>query len=241
MVKTITSKSAIDRIFNESAVKENDTPKNYADFFLTKLFKKKIKFPFLEYATIKISELIPDKSQIDFLNEITAHKALGGNVVAGKMLQLRMEKYFKPSFEKAVEYIIAGNEWYVCDIIGERVMGHGLLFFPEQTIPVLKKYAKDENSWTVRTIGVATHYATKKGLKKIHVEEMFRLLLSLSASTDFHVKTGTGWGAKTCVKFYPDLADKYEKEIMDEKTGQWFRTKISIGLGRAFKYAGKFD
>ncbi|EMO42198.1 hypothetical protein LEP1GSC186_0444 [Leptospira noguchii serovar Autumnalis str. ZUN142] len=39
---------------------------------------------------------------------------------------------------------------YVCDIIGERIMGYFLLKEPERTFPILKKYVHHENGWFVR-------------------------------------------------------------------------------------------
>jgi 3-methyladenine DNA glycosylase AlkD len=194
------------------------------------ILKKKIRYPVIEYLTKKLFTLIPFREQKKFLDKIIAQKKVGSYVIAGKMLQLRLEKDLKGSLKKAEEYIIEGNEWYVCDIIGERVFGHGLLTYPEKLIPILRKYADHDDKWMVRVIGVAGHYAIKKGLDKKSVEEMFKLLLSLANVTDFHTKKGIGWAAKTTSKFYPDLVKKYEKEINNPEVRQWFRTKIKIGL-----------
>jgi hypothetical protein len=120
-------------------------------------------------------------------------------------------------------------------------MGHALLLFPQKTIPILNKLIKDENKWISRSVGVASHYATKKGLKKKYAEEMFLILLSRSHITDFHPKTGIGWGAKTIVKFHPDIYQKYKSKIEQDSVRPWFRTKLKIGLGRSSKYAGRFD
>lgn len=203
------------------------------------LLNAKIKFPLLEFAAEDIFSRLKGKDQLAFADAVIYGGKLGGNVIAGKLLQLRVEKHFAQSFAKAVEYILHGNEWYVCDIIGERVMGHSVLLLPDRAMAALKLLARHENPWIVRTVGVATHYAVKKGTPKKYAEELFRLLLTLSGSKETHVKTGAGWGAKTCVKFYPGLAEKYSREINAPATGKWFRTKIKIGLGRAYKYAAK--
>ncbi|MFT3911942.1 MAG: DNA alkylation repair protein [Ferruginibacter sp.] len=208
----------------------------------TALLKKKIRFPILEYATREIIKVIPEKEQICFVDSIISLDEIGGNVIAGIVLQERLAKYAMASINKAVEYIIRGDQWYVCDIIGERVMGYALLTDPGKTIPVLRKFAKHPDKWVVRCIGVATHYATKKGLKKNDAEQMFQLLLTLSYTTEFHTKKGIGWAAKTISKFHPGIIAKYKTTIeQDDKIKQWFKTKIKIGLGRSFKYAAKYS
>src|SRR5690606_27867199 len=129
---------------------------------------------------------------------------------------------------------------YVCDIIGERVMGHALLTMPYVAIPELKQLAKHEDEWIVRSVGVATNYAVKKGLKKADVQQMFALLLTLANTTEFHTKKGVGWAVKTIAKFHPEIVAHYREQIeTDPEIKQWFKTKIKIGLGRTDKYAGR--
>ena len=204
----------------------------------TELLSKKIKFPLLEYCAALLFEAIPYKEQLSLCDKIIELQTIGGNTIAGKLLQLRAEKNLNESLKKAEEYIIYGNMWYVCDIIGERVMGHSLLTQAEDVIPRLQKLAKHPNNWMVRTIGVATHYAVKKGLKKKDAETMFQLLLSLSNTTDFHTKKGIGWAAKTIAKFHPEIIEKHYKAIYENpEVKQWFKTKIKIGLSRKEKYS----
>ncbi len=205
------------------------------------VLKKKVKFPLLEYFTKELSLIIPKQKQIKFLEEIVALDEIGSYTIAGKLLQLRLEKDLLQSLKKAEEYIITADKWYACDIIGERVFGFSLLNQPHKIIPVLKKLAKHEDKWMVRSIGVAGHYAIKKGLDKTSADTLFKLLLSLSNTTDFHTKKGIGWAAKTTAKFHPDIIKKHQKEIYsDPEVKQWFKTKIKIGLSRSFKYAGKY-
>jgi hypothetical protein len=101
---------------------------------------------------------------------------------------------------------------------------------PQKTMPVLQRLATHEDKWIVRTVGVATHYAVKKGLDQSFVEPVFRILLSLSAATDFHTRKGIGWGAKTVARFHPQLVARYQHQLASAETRQWFRTKIDIGL-----------
>ena len=207
----------------------------------TEILKKKIRFPLLEHAALMLYQEVPSKEQIILTDKIIALKEIGSNVLAGIILQLRLEKHFDQSIEKAIEYITSGNEWYVCDIIGERVMGHALLTIPVKTVPVLETLARHNDKWIVRSVGVATHYAVKKGLDKPFVEKAFRLLLSLGNTTDFHTKKGIGWAAKTIAKFYPDIIAKYRTQIDSDSTKQWFKTKVKIGLSRTEKYAHRYN
>jgi len=206
------------------------------------VLKKKVKFPLLEYFTKELSLIIPKQKQIAFINGVVALDEIGSYTIAGKFLQFRLAENMPQTFKKAEEYIIQADKWYACDIIGERVFGFALLKFPGKTMPLLNKLSKHNDKWMVRTIGVAGHYAIKKGLDKKNAEILFKLLLSLSDTTNFHTKKGIGWAAKTTAKFHPDIIKKFEKEIYsDPEVKQWFKTKIKIGLSRSFKYASKYN
>jgi hypothetical protein len=204
------------------------------------ILQKKVRFPLLEYAADLLYREIPQKDHIALTDAVVHLQTIGGNVLAGIILQKRLDTHFEESISKATEYIIAGNEWYVCDIIGERVLGYALLTAPIQTLPVLQHLSKHSDKWMVRSIGVAAHYAIKKGLTKQYVEEVFRLLLQLSNTTDFHTKKGIGWAAKTTAKFHPDIIEKYTTQIESGDVKQWFKTKINIGLSRTYKYAHRY-
>jgi hypothetical protein len=206
-----------------------------------KVLKKKVRFPLLGYFAEELFAMIPPDRQVEFSDRIVELDEIGSYTIAGKLLQLRLKKNLTQSFKKAEEYIKKAGKWYACDIIGERVFGHGLLLWPEKTLPFLRKLAKHDDKWMVRSVGVAAHYAIKKGLPKKQVETLFLILLGLSGTTELHTKKGIGWAAKTTAKFYPDLIQKYEKEIYSgAEVKQWFKTKIKIGLGRSFKYAAKY-
>lgn len=205
------------------------------------LLQRRIRFPLLEFAAMELFNAIPDKKQHEITDRIFHLKEIGSNVVARILLQQRLSNHFPQSIKKAVEYIISGNEWYVCDIIGERVMGYALLTDPEKAIPILKKLSKHKDKWIVRSIGVATHYALKKGLQKKYVAQQFQVLLSLSDTTDFHTKKGVGWAVKTIAKFHPDAIKPFQQQINNSSAiKQWFKTKIRIGLGRSSKYATRY-
>ncbi|WP_270087715.1 DNA alkylation repair protein [Sphingobacterium sp. SYP-B4668] len=197
------------------------------------LLNKKVKFPLLEYAAMELMTVIPEDIQLDLADRIVYLRAMGGQVLVGIMLRLRLDTDYERTINKACDYISFGNEWYVCDIIGERVLGYALLTKPEMTIPILDRLALHPDKWLVRTVGVATHYAVKKKLQPPFVEQVFRILLQLSTATDFHSKKGIGWGAKTVARFHPALIDCYQDQIVSIETKQWFRTKINIGLNRS--------
>lgn len=201
------------------------------------ILQHKVKFPLLEFLAKSLYQQLPPEVHIPVCDAIINRHTLGGNVIAGMLLQLHLPSKLKPSIDKAVEYIIEGNTWYVCDIIGERVMGHALLTQPIQSLPLLQALARHENKWILRSVGTAGHYAIKNGLEKKYVSEFFALLLSLSTTTDFHTKKGVGWAVKTTAKFHPDIIQAYGPQLEKADIRPWFRTKLRIGLSRTSKYA----
>jgi len=205
------------------------------------ILKQKIRYPILEYVATAFYKHLPPAQHLKVTDRIIALKENGSDVIAGMMLQLKLGAHYEQSVKKAVAYIIEGSNWLSCDTIGERVLGYALLTTPAKTLKTLKQLARHDNNWVIRSIGVATHYAVKKGLGKTDTETMFQLLLTIASTTDFHTKKGVGWGAKTIAKFHPDLIKRYEQDIYgNEEIKQWFRSKIKIGLGRSFKYANRY-
>lgn len=235
-MERINSKATIKHIVIEAkAVWDQQGAHAFITILQDTLLKKKVRFPLLEYAAKEIAAAIPYTAQINITDRIIELREMGGQVLAGMILQLRLSQDFQQSVSKACDYIRFGNEWYVCDIIGERVLGYALFTIPDKTIPLLRQLAVHEDKWIVRTIGVATHYAVKKGLAPVFVDPVFGILLSLAGTTDFHTKKGIGWGAKTVARFHPDIIDRYSSNIASAETKQWFRTKVSIGLNRSRK------
>lgn len=194
---------------------------------------QKIRFPLLERCASLLFDAIPSDDQIALCDAIADLKTMGGNVLLGIILQKRLETHFEESMAKSIEYIAQGAEWYVCDIIGERVYGVSLLQNTAPTMRVLRKMASDPDQWVARSIGPDCHYALKKGLPKADALIVFELLLSMASVKNKEVKQGVGWAAKTTAKFHPDIIAKYRAQIDDTtQTGQWFRTKVRIGLER---------
>ena len=232
MAEIIQSKAVAAGLLNECYSLPGGKISSLAIAVNSVILSKRIKFSVLEYCGRELFKHISSDKHIEFLDALVKPKEMGSWVIAGMMLQLRLTEHFEESLAKAAEYITYGNEWYVCDIIGERVMGHGLLNFPMK-MPELNQLAKSQNRWLIRSVGVAAHYATKKRLEIYYADEVFKLLLSLANSTDFHTKKGIGWGAKTIAKFHPSIIEKYKNNIYDNPSvKQWFKTKVEIGLKR---------
>ncbi|MCB0703839.1 MAG: DNA alkylation repair protein [Saprospiraceae bacterium] len=201
------------------------------------LLNVKIKFPLFEFAGFQFFEKINFREHILFCQKIAELKTIGGNVLIGIILQNRLPDHLPECYEKAAEYIIIGDEWYVCDIIGERVFGYSLLTQADKSLPWYHQFSTHENKWVVRALGAGGHYAIKKGLDKNSARQLFQLLLSLANVRDQQVRQGIGWAAKTTAKFHPDIIATFKAEIADEtKVANWFRRKVDIGLSRN-KYA----
>ena len=198
-----------------------------------RILRKKVKFPLLEYCASEINMSAAEQYHVSICDQISALRTIGGNVIIGILLQKRLADHFEESMKKSIEYIAIGGEWYVTDIIGERIYGWSLLHFPAKTLQLLKKLSSHTNHWVVRSIGPGLHYAIKKGLQIKYVEKVFALLLTLATAKDYHVKRGIGWAAKTTAKFHPEVIEKYAEVLENkEEVGQWFRTKVNIGLKR---------
>lgn len=230
MPPIITKKSDIKIIANVLLGKYSNAKQNdFWRIFDEEILQQKVRFPLLEYFANLLLLEIPDEEQIEFCDRIIDLKREGGYVVIATVLKNRLEKDLNESFEKAVEYFIKGDEWYVCDIIGERVFGVGLLDHFEETFPYLEKIAEHENHWVKRSVGTATHLAVKWGLEKEKVSQLLDLALKYANTPFFQMKKGIGWGVKTIAKFHPELI--HERDVLDnEKIGKWFLRKVKIGL-----------
>lgn len=211
----------------------SDGMKSFVQATHQRILKKKVRFPILEYATKTLFSRIPEKFHFSICDELIDLDEIGSYVISGMVLQLHLEDNFRKSIRKAGEYIIRGDKWHVCDIIGERAFGHSLLTRPQKTIPILLKNSLHPNEWMIRSNGVAVHYAVKKGLNKNAVEPLFHLLLKHADAKGFHVKKGIGWAVKTIAKFHPEIIyTNLPGWKESENLGHWFKTKIRIGLSR---------
>ena len=238
----ITKKSTVNPIIESMRVclEEKDFYGCVA-LFHKKILIKKTKFPILEYTTREVFQAIPEPCQIPFCDKITRLNEMGSSVVTGIALQMRLENHLEESIAKSIEYIKHGNEWFHCDHISERVLGFGILNYPEILMSVLPAFLKEKNKWVIRMVGVGGHYAVKKGLKRVYVEELFRLLVNNANRTDPDEKSGIGWAAKTTAKFHPDIVAKYKNHLENApEVGQWFQAKVELGLSQSEKYSSRY-
>lgn len=200
--------------------------------FYQKLLQQKVKFPLLEFAAEETYQQLDETEHLAFCRQIAAHQTMGGNVVVAIILKERIPKHLNESFAEAAKLIAQGQEWYVSDLIGERVFGNGILQFPEEALEQLKRFREHESKWVVRSIGAGSHLATKRGINKEVATKVFQLLLSLGDSKEHQVRKGIGWAAKTMARFHPDIIELHRKEIAAASIGNWFRRKVNIGLER---------
>ncbi len=199
------------------------------------LLSCKVKFPLLEYAASLYLAGILTKDRISFCNCIAKQKTIGGNVLLGIMVQSHFDDRVKEAIMQAMTYIDDGAAWYVSDIIGERVVGKSLLFYPKETLKVVRALSNHKSLWVIRSLGAGGHYAIKKGLTKHHVTILFSYLVEMSKTKERQIKQGIGWAAKTTAKFHPDIIKAVFPDLeVEESIPRWFKTKIKIGLDRNY-------
>lgn len=193
----------------------------------------KVRFPLLEYAAELIFDGLDEADHMAACDRINRLERIGGYVIIGKLLWMHLPERLEPALWQAAQYIAEGTEWYVSDILGERVFGNALLQDIDKALAVLEQFSKHDSNLVVRAIGAGAHLAIKRGLSEPEAEKVFLLLLSLALSKDAQVKSGIGWAAKTTAKFHPKMVERYRSRIDDMAvTGKWFRGKVKIGLSR---------
>ncbi len=233
-MKSITRKAEIKETLSYAIQANAMDPAGLAEVLHARLLSSKVKFPLLEYCGEVLFHEIPPHLHLELCEEISALKTIGGDVIIALVLRLQLAENVAEIFAKAAHFISLSGTWHATDIIGERVFGWGLLHHFDSAFDSLNglKYSKDK--WVVRSIGPGCHNAVKNGLQKAKVEKLFVLLLSLATAKEYHIKTGIGWAAKTIAKFHPEIVKAHDLE--NENIGQWFRTKVRIGLER-YQYA----
>ncbi|MFT5820355.1 MAG: hypothetical protein ACI8ZM_001594 [Crocinitomix sp.] len=241
MIKTYTRKGDIKLILEQTlTVYHENGVELLIDELHESILAHKVKFPLLEFCAKTLFENLNAVDQVILCDAICARKTEGGNVILGIILQLRLPDKFEESIQKARTYIADADEWYVCDIIGERVWGVALLTQFESMIKVVEQLSVDKSHWVVRSLGAGANYAIKKGLEKVKVDQVFLLLMTMVKTNDRQIKQGVGWAAKTTAKFHPDIISKYSLKIENySEIPNWFRKKIEIGLNRNAYAKGK--
>lgn len=198
------------------------------------ILSHKVKFPVLEKLAVQFHRLLPPDINEYIIQRAAQARHISAYPLIGKIIQLQLPEGLSSAYTKAREHIIQGDEWYACDIIAERVFGEGNLYDFKNSLTELRSMASHPNLWVQRSVGIAAHYATKKGLPKGHVEELFLLILENGHKTQLYIKKGIGWAAKTIAKFHPDIIHRNQAQISQTpKLSRWFLKKIDIGLSMA--------
>lgn len=232
-MKAITRKSEIKEELERCFLSlENGGIDSFVATINKRILSSKVKFPLLEYCGQEIIHRVNPSDHLAICHKLTGSQTIGENVLIGTILKLRLENDFDESIDEAIKFISLSWDWYVSDIIGERVFGHAFLNYPGRMLDTFDKLKNHESKWVVRAIGSGCHNAIKWGLPKSEAEEAFKTLLELGDSKDYQIRRGIGWAAKTTAKFHPDIIQKYEEAIHSKHIGSWFRTKIKIGLSR---------
>ena len=239
-LKTITAKSVVNADIEIISIICNRADISLmADWLDLHYLMHKVKFPILEYLISFFYDKLNESQLIALLDEVISRDREGSYVLAGKALQLLYEVNPDLALRKVKEYMILGDKWYSCDIMGERVFGHAMLTDFEKVFPMMKQATAHESIWVVRAVGTGIHYATKKGLEAAAVAHLFDLLCEQKNRMEYHVKKGMGWAVKTVCKFYPKMVR--DKKDSWEDASQWFITKIDKGFYLSAKYAGKYE
>ncbi|MAT98471.1 MAG: DNA alkylation repair protein [Anaerolineaceae bacterium] len=231
----ITSKKAIQPTLEKlEALYQTGNQDDFWQLFETELLQQRVKFPLLEFVAQALFSFVPPNEQLALIDRLLSLDYEGGYVIIGKLLQERLILNREEAVERAAACIVQGDKWYVCDIIGERVFGHGLLHGFAEMVGVIRPFLTHPNFWLQRSVGIATHYATKKGLPSDEVNQLFNLLLPLATSKQTDVKKGVGWAFKTIAKFYPELVRPQLQAILaDKDVNPWCKNKLKVGLALA--------
>lgn len=233
-MKTITSKASLAPVISEfSQYANNGDQEGYWQLLNKEVLQHKVKFPVLEYVACEVNAILTREEEDALVNKIAMEKHMSGYPVIGKIIQLRLNEDLQTQYDLAIKHIIQGNEWYVCDIISERVFGEGTLKDFDTSLNLMKDMGKHGNLWIERSIGIGTHYATKKKLPKEQVEQLLLLMIEHAWKTQYFTKKGIGWAGKTIGKYHPELIHKHADLMRETKLSRWFITKVNIGLSMA--------
>ena len=155
---------------------------------------------------------------LEAFDRIIVHNAMGGYVIVGQALIYFLENNLEEVMEKSREYIIKGDKWYVCDIIGERSVGQALVNHFDETVPWLGKFLRDENRWVKRGAGVAIHFFSKRVQDEPwKIQRLLDLVEPHMEEKQVDVVKGIGWGLKTIGRYHPDILRSFLEKQMDSE------------------------
>jgi len=190
---------------------------------LIPVLNERTPFKILDIIGSKIGEsALSNKSKyFKFFDLLSAKKLMGGYVVIAQSLISLLPSDYRECFESAKKYIIEGNEWYVCDTFGERVLGYAIIDHYDKTRQLFQEFICDKNHWVQRSVGVAAHFFAKRcrGEKKDNnkATKILGLLNTAIDKRDIRIIKGIGWGLKTLGRYYPELLVPYMKKQISSK------------------------
>ena len=157
----------------------------------------------------------------DFFDMISAKKLMGGYVVIAQSLISLLSVDCRECFKNVKKYMMEGNEWYVCDTFGERVLGYAMIDHYNNARKLFWEFIYDDNHWVQRSVGVAAHFFAKRCLNDKRDDKkavkILELLTPRICERDIRVIKGIGWGLKTMGRYYPELLVPYIKTQIASK------------------------
>lgn len=190
---------------------------------LLPVLNERTSFKMLDIIGRKIGERILSfrSKYLEFFDLLSVKKLMGGYVVIAQALIFLLPENCSECFEKVRKYLIEGDEWYVCDIFGERVLGYAIINHYEKTRTMFQEFVCDDNHWVRRSVGVAAHLFAKRcrGDKRDDKKaaEILELLTPQICERDIRIIKGIGWGLKTLGRYYPELLVPHIKTQIGSK------------------------
>jgi 3-methyladenine DNA glycosylase AlkD len=190
---------------------------------LLSVLNERTAFQMLDIIGSKLGEsALSHKSKyLEFFDLLSAKKLMGGYVIIAQSLISLLQDDCMECFEKAKEYMIEGDEWYVCDTFGERILGYAMIDHFDKTRSLFQEFVCDDNHWVRRSVGVAAHFFAKRCRDDKRDDrkaaEILELLTPQICERDIRILKGIGWGLKTLGRYYPELLVPYMKTQISDK------------------------
>ena len=190
---------------------------------LLPVLNKRTSFQMLDVIGRRIGDraLSYKSKYLELFDQISSKRLMGGYVVIAQALVFLLNDDCRECFERVRRYLIEGDEWYVCDIFGERVLGYALIDHYNKSKPLFQEFCADENHWVRRSVGVAAHFFAKKcrdEKKDVNkAAEILEMLNSQICEHDMRIIKGIGWGLKTFGRYYPELLVPFIKMQISSK------------------------
>lgn len=201
---------------------------------LTSLLKTKCPFSKLDQLGTLIGTHAKNNPQtfLYAFDRVIDQGTMGGFVVVGEALVSVLEADFEAALHRSRSYIIKGNAWYVCDIIGERSIGKATVKYFDRTLPFLRCFLEDDNLWVKRSAGIAVHFFAKRVRDDpVKVSALLSLLEPYIEERRVDVVKGIGWGLKTIGRNYSDILSPFLVEQLSAK-----KNLSKLMLRKALKY-----